>query len=371
MTKKKTKILYILPNTTQGGSETQLLYILKGIDKSKFEVTLGLLYDNGSLSKEFHSVPEIHVVNFKKKSVLDLAVFSKIAKFLTHERIDIIHSFLGNHHAYIPGLFSKNTFVVCSIRSTHTDSNILKRALRFNLLRLLQKRQRHILISNSEAGKTTYTAFGFDETSVKVIPNGIDTEKYSTSKPNKLIREFKLKGKTVISMVARLDKRKNQSEMLDTMKDLIQHHNELTLIMVGDGPERDALINKARALKIDNQVIFTGSRKDTADILAATDIFAFPTRFPEGWPNAIGEAMCAGIPCVAYPAGDIPKIIEDGKDGFVVKDKEELKEKIEKLIKDKRLRVKIGEAARKKALKEFGLKKMVKKYEAIYESVAR
>ena len=117
------------------------------------------------------------------------------------------------------------------------------------------------------------------------------------------------------------------------------------LLLVGSGPQEKELRNIVRDAGIEKRVVFTGFRRDIPDILAASDIFVVSS-YSEGLPTSLLEAMAAGTACIVTDIG-LPVI--DGETGIVVPsgDENALSGAIRRLIKDKKLRKKLGENAAK------------------------
>ncbi len=356
-----------------GGTEIQILNLVRNINKNLFEIYLGLLYQNDELKKEFSDLTNVHIINFNKTSKLDFFVYYRIAKFLKKNKIDIINTFLSNHHAYIPCFFYRKSKSIGGIRSTYTnDKSLISTMLRFNLLHLSTKINNMHIISNSYAGKELYVNRKIPEEKITVIPNGIDYYRFYKGDRNKIIKEFKLKGKLVLGMVSRIDKRKNHEELIECFSHLEKKYKNLTLIIVGTGPHLNNLKLLVSQKSLNSKIIFTGLRKDIPDILHALDIFVFPSKFPEGWPNAIGEAMSAKLPVLSYPCGDASKIINNGYNGFVTEPNiESFEQQLEQLIKNKSLRHKLGANAKKTIFNNFTISHMIKKYEQIYTQTTK
>jgi glycosyltransferase involved in cell wall biosynthesis len=89
------------------------------------------------------------------------------------------------------------------------------------------------------------------------------------------------------------------------------------LLLAGDGPERPALEGTVRTLRLGPFVRFLGTLDDPWPLLAAADIFALPSLW-EGMPNALLEAMAAGLPAVATAVGAVPEMVDDGREALVV-----------------------------------------------------
>ncbi len=123
-----------------------------------------------------------------------------------------------------------------------------------------------------------------------------------------------------------------------------------SLMLVGDGPERDALQMQARELGIDQSVTFAGFRSDPLTFMKRAAIFALPSRF-EGMPNALLEAMAAGLPSVVSDASPGPlEMVTHGEHGLVVPrdDWRELSQALEQLMLNPMLRAHQGAAAQEK-----------------------
>lgn len=362
------RILFILPKTQQGGAETQMLYLLKGLNRSKFNVYLGLLYENDQLKKEFGAIKDLKIINFNKKNKFDVFVYFRIAKFIRQNQIDLICSFMGNHHAYVPALLTSKVIAIGGIRNTSArDIRGFKKFREFALNKVIMKLAPYTLISNSYSAREAYVKGGVSSNDIEVIPNGVDYSLFSRGKANLIVREFGLKNKFVMGIVARLVPTKNHKDLILGFKKLLKYRKDLVLLIVGDGPERADLKSFAEELGLSKFVIFTGNRRDVADILAAMDLFVFPSKYPEGWPNVIGEAMAAGVPVVTYLVGDVKHIITNQINGIITKDNiDTFMTEVAKLMMNAKKRKLLGKNAKKTIREKFSVEKMVQRYEQAF-----
>ena len=135
---------------------------------------------------------------------------------------------------------------------------------------------------------------------------------------------------------------------------------DFSVYLVGDGPLRAELESQARRLGVYGLVQFLGLRQDIPDLLKSST-FLVHTADGEGCPNVVMEAMACGRAVVATDAGDVPLLVEDGKTGFVVRRGEDaaLVDRMIRLITDRELCRRMGEAGRAKAEQEFGLDRLV------------
>jgi len=128
----------------------------------------------------------------------------------------------------------------------------------------------------------------------------------------------------------------------------------------------------AAGLGITQQAKFLAFQSDVRPILWAADIFVHvPTTFPEGTPNAVLEAMAAGLPIIATPVGGIPEVIRDGETGLLVppNDHKALAEAILKLRQDEALRTKLGEQAQKWVQEHHEVRRLPERVIQVYNRV--
>lgn len=143
--------------------------------------------------------------------------------------------------------------------------------------------------------------FGAD-TAFQFVPNGIDTERFRfrADDRERVRRELELTDKFVIACVGRLQNGKNCSFLLDVISILAKQRPESVLLLVGEGEERDALVQKAAALGVSDHVIFYGTSERVEELLWCADAFAFPS-LSEGLGLVAVEAQAAGLPTLCSP----------------------------------------------------------------------
>ena len=151
--------------------------------------------------------------------------------------------------------------------------------------------------------------------------------------------------------VARLVRQKGLDVLIDAFAALnFEQRVTWRLIVAGDGPERQALEAQAQRLGVANQIDFLGFHSDPASLMRKGGVFVLPSRY-EGMPNALLEAMGFALPVVITDVSPGPlEVVTDGVEGLVVPgdDVEALKRAISRLINDPTLRLRLGEAGRKR-----------------------
>jgi len=360
MENNRVKILYLVNSSEIGGAEKSLLLLIDNIDRTKFEISAVCLKGAGIFTEELkiRNIP-VFIFNIKKKP---LSIFNV---YITIKRIkpDIIQSFLfiSNIIGRIVGKLAGVKVIISSQRSVDK----WRRWYHWKIDRLTSKFTT-LIISNSFSGKRVLVEKGkIKPDKIIVIPNGVK----SNQKRNPYLKRemgFDVE-ETVIGTVGNLREVKDHKTFIKVASEISRKFQSIKFLIAGKGPLERELEKIAELSGLKKKIVFVGFIKEIEKVYSAIDIFVL-TSFWEGCPLSILEAMSFGIPVVSFSVGDVPYIIQNGKDGFVVKDRDftELIEKIKLLLKNETLRDKIGKNAKEKIRREFTVEKMVKRYTDIY-----
>lgn len=175
-----------------------------------------------------------------------------------------------------------------------------------------------------------------------------------------------VKRKNVIVSVGRLISSKNHDKLIKLFASL--RLDDWKLIIIGGDSNRQNNYEKLTALivelKMQDRIILTNTIKNVDDFLRMSSIFAFMSD-SEGFPNALGEAMSAGLACIAFDCTAGPSdLIEDGKNGVLIPlfDYEQYKNKLLELVNNQKMRQQMGENAIVKIRESFSVEVICKKY---------
>lgn len=151
-----------------------------------------------------------------------------------------------------------------------------------------------LLACSQEAGEYAFPGHTFD-----ILNNAFDVSLFSYQETNRLsVRaELGLRDSFVIGHVGRLSSVKNQILLVRSLPEIIKFRANSMLVLVGEGPSKELIMEEARSLGVENHLVLTGPRMDVASLLSAFDVFAFPSVF-EGLGMAAVEAQANGLPCV-------------------------------------------------------------------------
>jgi glycosyltransferase involved in cell wall biosynthesis len=145
-----------------------------------------------------------------------------------------------------------------------------------------------------------------------------------------------------------------------------------TLVIVGGGPQQEALRSQIDTLSLGNRVAMVGNQSDVIPWLQSFDAFVLPSYANEGVPQAILQAMACALPIVTTRAGAIPEVVVEGETALIVptQDSTSLAAALTRLLDDSALRARFGAAARAIAVERFGIDKMLDKMEALFLETA-
>jgi glycosyltransferase involved in cell wall biosynthesis len=212
-----------------------------------------------------------------------------------------------------------------------------------------------------------------------LMPNGIDTNKFNPEikAGDKIREEFHIKtGDVVIGMMSRFSPGKGHEEFLIAADNLNKKYNNLKFLVVGEASRGETEYEKKIKRTADNfnlsNIIFSGFRSDTPEILAAMDIFVFPSH-AEAFGIALVEAMSMGKPSVCSGSDGVLDIAVDKETSllFEKKNVQDLADKIEQLINSAELRICLGNNSRKRAVEFFDLELLTDKVIKIYNRTLR
>jgi glycosyltransferase involved in cell wall biosynthesis len=199
--------------------------------------------------------------------------------------------------------------------------------------------------------------------------NGLDLDGIETERRNPDYAIVKNGNEKIIGYIGRLISHKNIYDILKAFDNLVsqQESKNLRLIIVGDGPEREALEHYARSLKSTSLINFFGYRSDRLRLLKSMDIFTMTSR-REGIPRCMMEAIAMGIPVAAYNVPGVNKLLIDNQTGLMADfgNIEGLQRCWQRLLYDDSLAKKLAENGKRYIEDNFSARKMAYEYSGLY-----
>ena len=225
----------------------------------------------------------------------------------------------------------------------------------------------------SEGVRRVLIEGGVPASRTAVVRSGIDLRKFDDSRnPEYLYEEFGIaRDALLVGNVAALAPHKDQVCLLEAARQVVDAFPKARFLIVGEGPLKEALLERRARLGLDREVLFTGFRKDIGAILGLLNVFVLSSCL-EGLGTSLLDAMLMGLPIVGTDVGGIPEAVHDGENGFLVppKNPEALAHAICRLLKNRALREQLGRAGRK-IVQQFDIRETVRQTAANYADLLR
>lgn len=204
---------------------------------------------------------------------------------------------------------------------------------------------------------------------VQRIPNGIDTRAFAKKPKPGALRVVKREGEHWVGTLAGLRPVKQLDMLVEACADLPENWH---LVILGEGPEKDAIRAAAERLEISHRVHLPGAVSDPASVIGMFDIFALSSR-SEQFPLSVVEAMAAGLPVAAPDVGDVKAIVSEANRPFIARpgDAHALGSMLSELVANPDLRTELGKANREKARSQFDEAQMIEAYRNLYWGALR
>ena len=312
------KVTFLVRSLEYGGAERQLAVLAKALNDRGHAITVVTFYSGGALEPELRSAG-VRVRSLEKQGRWDVAsLVVRLPRVIREERPDVLHGYLGTPNiatTMISPLF-RGTPIVWGERASNMDLSHYDWLSRFSseACRVLS-RFPNLLIVNSQAGLKHATDRGYPPAKLVVIPNGIDTNRFAPDPigGRRLRHEWNVgDGERLVGLVSRLDPVKDHRTFLNAAADVARAREDVRFACVGDGDSqyRHAMQGLAHALGIGDRVLWIGARSDVTAVYSALDV-SCSSSASEGFPNAVGEAMACGVPCVVTDVGDCAWLVGD------------------------------------------------------------
>lgn len=348
-----------------GGAENGIVNLVNHIDPLHFESSICTFVGGGSLKGRLDR-SRTKVFELGKKAGNDPTLPLKILKVCRIWQPHILHT-----HAWgtmCEGIIgAKLGRIPVIVHGEH--GTIQKKSVNTYIQRLVWGIADQILSVSEVHKQKLAKTIGFSQERIKVIQNGVDTNRFSPSNENKKIRKRLGIAETevVIATIGRLVPVKNQAMLIKAFSELSTLCSNTRLLLVGHGPLYDDLYLLARSLGLSSRVLFLGKRSDVHEILREIDIFVLSSD-SEGMSNTILEAMSSGVPVIATNVGGNSAMVKADVTGLLVErnDVRALTNGLRTFCENHETRNEMGGAARRLVKNHFSLQAMIQNYENLY-----
>jgi len=371
------KILHVINDLDRGGAENALVKLVGELPGLRHRIVS--LLPEGPLTQRARTAgAEIVCLNMQRR-LPGPGQFVALVRAIRAFAPDVVQTWL--YHSDLLGLAAARMAgcppVAWNLRCSDMDFSFYRLGTKL-VVRLLAlfSTAPEAIVSNSRAAVALHQGLGYAKREFTVIPNGFDLEHFrpDAGARTAVRQECAIPdGAPVVGMVARLDPMKDHATFFAAAEVVGKAFPLAHFVLCGTGVEPgDAdLARQIRGAGLEGRVHLLGPRDDVPRIMAALDCHVLSSAFGEGFPNALGEAMAAGVPCVSTDVGDAAMIV--GDTGRIVprRDAAALGRAVAEILAlPGEARAALGRRARERVEREFSLQAMGQNYLRLWESLA-
>lgn len=373
--KRPALIAHVIYRLDVGGLENGLVNLVNFLPEERFRHAIICLAGYSDFRQRIRR-PNVRVTSLDKQPGKDPAAYWRMHRLLRELRPQILHTrnigtvdmqWVGAAAA-VPGrIHGEHGWTADDPHGQSRHNLRIRRACRPAI-------HRWIAMSRDIEG-WLHREVGVPQSVVRQLYNGVDTERFSPVGGRAADTPWADDaGAVTIGTVGRLDPVKNQAWLLGAFHRILERHPELgsrlRLIIAGDGPLRVELAESVRQLGIGGQVWLAGARSDVPELMRTMDVFVLPSR-NEGISNTILEAMACGKPVVAARVGGNPEIVASGHTGILhaCDDEGAFESALLAYLDNPAMRMDHGRAGRDRAVSEFSIDAMVRRYTDCYDEL--
>ena len=384
---ERIRILRVIARLNMGGPALHVAYLTKGLQSRGYDTTLvagrlahgedSMAYVADGLGVDVVPLGELHR---EVSPVYDPVAAARLVRVIREVRPHILHT----HTAKAGAVGRAAALVAGDARPpviVHTYHGHVLRGyfdpLRTEIFRETERAlARHTtrLIAVGPEVRDDLVELGIaPPDKFSVIRLGIDLESrtFGSERRAEFRRLFGVpEGRFVVGWIGRMTAIKRVPVVLAAFRQLLDRGVDATLCLVGDGPDREEIEQRAFALGVARHTLFVGYQRDVAPYYAFFDALLLPSG-NEGTPVVAIESLAAERPVVATRVGGVPDVVTDGEDGFLVEpgDLAGLADALERLARDPELRARFGAAGRARVVPRYRVERLVDDVDALYREL--
>lgn len=349
---------------------------VKSVDKAPIERLAETRVQRGY--SPYESVPPWIIEYETQKYAFELAA----AELVDWSRYDVVHAQEIHSSRVMSRLKPKSVPLVVTLHGCVADETLPQ--LGYNSMpnnldgKFIQIRERYGILSadiavvpSSSLKNVFVDDFGIPEDHIRVVHHGIDTEAFlrSTRESSDVVFPH---NKKIIFCHARHDPFKGHKDLIDALGKLKAKRQDWVCYLAGDGSLRHQLESEVVRLGLSQDVVFLGTRGDIPSLLKQADIMV-QSSTKEAWGFTVTEALVAGKAVVCTNVGGFKEMVRDNQTGLLVPptDPQALANSLERLLRNRMLRTRLGKNAQVWARTHLGIDRMARDTLHVYEEAFR
>ena len=365
------KVIHLISGGDTGGAKTHVHSLLQNLSRG-MDITL-VCFRDGPFAREAAELG----IETRVCSGGFFSALREVRRMIAEEGFELVHT--HGSRANLAGAILRSTCgrpVVSTILSDYRLDYMGRplAAATYGVLNVLALRRIKYHVGVSDAMRDLLISRRFPRETTFAIYNGLDfsrePKRHDRAAFCARVGANVAPGDIVVGAAARLDPVKDLATLVRGFAAAREGHPELKLIIAGEGPERPALEALAEELGVRGAVTLAGWLDDMEEFYSALDINTLSS-LSETFPYALTEGAAYRLPTVASAVGGLPRLIEDGKTGFLFApgDWEKLGARLAQLASDPGLRERLGAAVHERAAREFSVEATCREQRAVYEEI--
>lgn len=359
------KILHTEASAGWGGQELRILAEMQGLRERGHQLELAapagarIYQEAAALGFRVHDVP------IARKS---LAGVRGMRRLLRAERFDIVNTHSSTDSWMVALANALGGPRVPLVRTRHVSVPVSRNAA----TRWLYNRACAAIVTTGEKLRQELVEVnGFTDVPIRSVPTGIDPARFAPADAAAARAELGLPPLFTIGILATLRSWKGHALLIEAFRQLRAQGRPAQLLIVGDGPQREALQAQVAAAGLQDAVRFTGHDPRPERWLQAMDLFVLPSYANEGVSQALMQAMMSGLPCLTTNVGAMGEVARHDETAIVIppNDPPALAAALVRMTDDAVLRERLGASARRFALERCTLAAMCDAMEEVFEGV--
>ena len=372
---EKVEICHVITDLDVGGAEFMLKRLLEHNIAQRADIAVVSLMDTGKIGEQLIAAGfKVYTLEMQGKLAFPLALF-RLTKLLRQLQPKLVQTWM--YHADLLGglaaYFAKCQTIVWGIHCTRLPIGRPLTWVVMKLCSLLSKRIPDHIVCVAEAARLMHVSYGYDQSKMSVIPNGFEVEQIQPrlESPRVLLNRPEFADRVLIGSVGRFHPDKGQDVLLEAAARLIQSQPKALFVLVGRQCDRQNadLTQLIEKHQLHQHILLLGERDDIPQLLPEFDIFCLPSR-SEAFPVALGEAMLAGLPCVATDVGDCKVLVGGSSELVPPGDAKHLAEALDKMLqKSDAEKRSLGIQGRQRVIDMFSIASVALRYQQLYSKL--
>ena len=359
-------VCFIIDRLSRAGTETQLLALIRHLDRDRVRPTLCLLNgtDQESQSLLPTDCPTLELRLRRLASLTSPAAALRLTAFWRRNRVSVVQTyFLDSSYFAVPLARACGIPHVIQVRN---NSGYWLTPAHRRIGRIIGRLAHYTLTNSNDARRAVVETQGVTHDRVHVIKNGVDLERFATLPPPNTSRPL-----VRVGTVANLRQVKNIDGLIRVAADICRNDSRVRFEVAGDGEQRLELETQVRAAGLGDRFTLRGSVSNVPGFLGSLDVAVLPSH-SESMSNALLEYMAAGRAIVATDVGANADVVRDELEGLIVPSRNNgaMESAINRLLNDPPLARRLGAAAKIRAEREYSRLSMVRRFEDFYDSLS-